>query len=347
MTTVNDAPLIEARRLTRHFRIGGLFSHCSLHAVDEVDLAIHPREILAVVGESGSGKSTIARLLAKVYEPTAGEIRFHGRALQDVRSRRDLLAYRGEVPMVLQDPFAALNPVHRIGYTLDRGLALHQPGLTSAEREAEAIRALEAVGLAPGPQFLAKYPHEMSGGQRQRVGFAQALSYKPKLVLADEPVSMLDVSIRIGVLNLMARLCAEEGISFLYITHDIASARYVAHRIIVMYAGRVAETGPIEEVLQNPAHPYTRLLLSAVPDPRAPITLTAADTGEPPRVVDPGEGCRFRARCPLAQPLCARVTPALGSVSAGHEAACHVTAAAAGTTSTALADKNEPASWNA
>lgn len=325
----DNAPLLQTIGLTRHFRIGGLFSQAKLHAVDDLSLTIRPREIVAVVGESGSGKSTIARLLAKVYEPTDGDILFRGRSLHDVKSRRDLLSYRGQVPMVLQDPFASLNPVHTIGYALDRGLALHQPTLTAAEREAEAIRALEAVGLSPARQVLAKYPHEMSGGQRQRVGFAQALSYKPKLVLADEPVSMLDVSIRIGVLNLMARLCAEEGISFLYITHDIASARYVAHRIVVMYAGRVAETGPAEEVLHRPVHPYTRLLLSAVPDPKAPITITAADTGEPPRVVNPGEGCRFRQRCPLAIAICASVTPQLSELEPGHEAACHVTAAGA------------------
>jgi peptide/nickel transport system ATP-binding protein len=326
----DNAPLLQTIGLTRHFHIGGLFSHSKLHAVDDLNLTIRPREIVAVVGESGSGKSTIARLLAKVYEPTDGDILFHGRSLHEVRSRRDLLSYRGQVPMVLQDPFASLNPVHTVGYALDRGLALHQPRLTAAEREAEAIRALEAVGLAPGARVLARYPHELSGGQRQRVGFAQALSYKPKLVLADEPVSMLDVSIRIGVLNLMARLCAEEGISFLYITHDIASARYVAHRVVVMYAGRVAESGPTEEVLHNPVHPYTRLLLSAVPDPRAPITITAADTGEPPRVVNPGEGCRFRWRCPLAIATCGAVTPALVETTPGHEAACHVTAPAGG-----------------
>jgi peptide/nickel transport system ATP-binding protein len=322
------APLLETRALSRHFRIGGVFGRARLHAVDDLDLTIRPREIVAVVGESGSGKSTIARLLAKVYEPTSGDILFRGRSLRDVRTRADLLDYRGQVPMVFQDPFSSLNPVHTIGYALGRGLALHQPNLSPAEREAGAVAALEAVGLSPAGQALAKYPHEMSGGQRQRVGFAQALSYNPKLVLADEPVSMLDVSIRIGVLNLMARLCEEDGISFLYITHDIASARYVSHRVVVMYAGRVAESGPAEEVLHHPVHPYTRLLLSAVPDPRAPITITAADTGEPPRVVDPGPGCRFRWRCPLAIARCADVTPKLAESRPGHEAACHVTAQA-------------------
>jgi peptide/nickel transport system ATP-binding protein len=323
-----SAPLLETRALARHFRIGGIFGQARLHAVDDLDLTIRPREIVAVVGESGSGKSTIARLLAKVYEPTSGDILFRGRSLRDVRSRADLLDYRGQVPMVFQDPFSSLNPVHTIGYALRRGLALHQPRLSPVEREAAACEALEAVGLSPARPLLARYPHEMSGGQRQRVGFAQALSFKPKLVLADEPVSMLDVSIRIGVLNLMARLCEEDGISFLYITHDIASARYVSHRLVVMYAGRVAESGPAEEVLHHPVHPYTRLLLSAVPDPHAPITITAADTGEPPRVVNPGEGCRFRWRCPLAIAKCAEVTPPLVEAAPGQVAACHVTAPA-------------------
>ena len=322
-----EAPLMEAVRLTKHYRIGGLFGG-TLHAIDELDLSLHEREIVAVVGESGSGKSTLARLFAMAAQPTSGEIRFRGRSLKEIRSRRDLLAYRGQVPMVFQDPFSSLNPVHTIGYALDRGLKLHRPSLSRAEREAEAARALEAVGLSPAGVTMAKYPHELSGGQRQRVGFAEALSYHPKLVLADEPVSMLDVSIRIGVLNLMARLCEEDGLSFLYITHDIAGARYIAHRVVVMYAGTVAECGPTEEVLHHPMHPYTRLLLSAVPDPRAPITVAAADIGEPPRVVNPGPGCRFRWRCPLAIAICAQVTPALQPTSPGHQAACHVAAPA-------------------
>jgi peptide/nickel transport system ATP-binding protein len=212
-------PLLRAVSLARHFRIGGFFGG-TLHAVDDLNLVVNEAEIVAVVGESGSGKSTVARLLAMVHRPTSGDILFRGRSLRDIRSRRDLLAYRGQVPMVFQDPFSSLNPVHTIGYALDRGLALHRPSLSRAERLEEAEHALESVGLTPAKPSLAKFPHEMSGGQRQRVGFAQALSYQPKLVLADEPVSMLDVSIRIGVLNLMARLC-EEGLSFLYIARRI------------------------------------------------------------------------------------------------------------------------------
>jgi peptide/nickel transport system ATP-binding protein len=171
--------------------------------------------------------------------------------------------------------------------------------------------------------MLHRFPYELSGGQRQRVGFAQALAMQPKLILADEPVSMLDVSIRIGLLNLMARLRDEQRVSILYITHDIASARYVADRLIVMYAGQIAEQGPIEDVLTAPKHPYTQLLLSAVPDPKAPLA-DVTDRGEPPRVVDPSPGCRFRWRCPLAIDTCQTVTPQLTDLVPGHQAACHV-----------------------
>lgn len=321
--------LLEARGMTRHFRIGGMRGR-TLHAVDEVDLVVREREIVALVGESGSGKSTVARLLAKVYRPTAGEILFRGAPVAGMRRRRALLEYRGEVPMVFQDPFSSLNPAHTIGYALLRGLKLHRPDLDRRRREVEAERVLEVVGLVPAGDVMLKYPYELSGGQRQRVGFAQALSYRPKLILADEPVSMLDVSIRIGLLNVMARLREEEGVSILYITHDIASARYVSDRVVVMYAGHVVEQGPTEEVLHDPVHPYTRLLLSAVPDPRAELSITSGDVGEPPRVVDPGEGCRFRWRCPLAIAVCGGTTPRLAACSPGHEAACHVTAPAGG-----------------
>jgi peptide/nickel transport system ATP-binding protein len=181
------------------------------------------------------------------------------------------------------------------------------------------------VGLTPSAEYIRKFPHELSGGQRQRFGFAQALASRPEIILADEPVSMLDVSIRIGVLNVMADLRRREGLSFLYITHDIASARYIADRLLVMYAGEVVEQGPVEDVLQHPKHPYTELLLSAVPDPRAPLDAEAkADIGEPPRVIDPGEGCRFRWRCPYRIDTCDAVTPRLRLLRPDHEAACHV-----------------------
>jgi peptide/nickel transport system ATP-binding protein len=325
-------PLLRTDRLTRHFKIGNALSRRTLHAVDDVSLAIGAREIVALAGESGSGKSTIARLLAKIYKPTSGEIYFGGRPLSSIRSRKDLLRYRGEVPMVFQDPFSATSPVYRASHGIMRALALHRPELSRQQRHEEAERALEAVGLTPAAEIMQRYPYELSGGQRQRIGFAQALALRPKLILADEPVSMLDVSIRIGLLNVMADLREKQGVSVLYITHDIASARYVADRLIVMYAGHIAEAGPVEEVLARPRHPYTQLLLSAVPDPRAELHVTEeTDKGEPPRVIDPTPGCRFRWRCPLAIDECHSVTPPLRELVPGHSAACHVARADAAT----------------
>jgi peptide/nickel transport system ATP-binding protein len=319
--------LLRAEGLTRHFKIGGTLARSTLHAVDDVSFTIGEREIVALAGESGSGKSTVARLLARVYTPTSGRILFDGKPVSGIRLRKDALAYSARVPMVFQDPFGSLHPVFRVSHGVLRALKLHRPELSAAQREEEARRVFEIVGL--GADMLSRYPHELSGGQRQRVGFAQALATKPKLILADEPVSMLDVSIRIGLLNLMAKLRDEEGVSILYITHDIASARYVADRLIVMYAGRIAEAGPIEDVLTAPKHPYTQLLLSAVPDPKAPppslaaLAAASGERGEPPKVINPAPGCRFRPRCPAAIEKCATVTPHVSTLGV-REVACHV-----------------------
>jgi peptide/nickel transport system ATP-binding protein len=321
------APLIETRGLTKHFKLGRGLSRRNLHAVDDVDLTIAGKQIVALVGESGSGKSTIARLLARVYRPTAGEILYRGQSLAGMRTRRQTLAYRSDVPMVFQDPFSSLNPAYRVSHGIMRGLILHRRELDARGRRAEAERVLAAVGLTPAADVLDRFPHELSGGQRQRIGFAQALGYKPKLIIADEPVSMLDVSIRIGLLNLMAELREREGVSLLYITHDIASARYVSDRLLVMYAGHLVESGRTEDVLARPKHPYTQLLLSAVPDPRSPLSVDAADQAEPPRVIDPGEGCRFRQRCPYAIDICTAVTPRPRPLGDAHLAACHVATA--------------------
>jgi len=323
-------PLLRTEGLTRHFRVGKLLSGQVLHAVDDVNLTIGRGEIVALVGESGSGKSTIARLLARVYKPTSGEIYFEGRPLSSVRGRKQRLAYASDVPMVFQDPYSSINPAYRVSHGIKRALRLHRRGLGRPEVE----RVLGEVGLVPPGKMVAKFPHELSGGQRQRVGFAQALAFSPKLIIADEPVSMLDVSIRIGLLNLMSELREREGVSFLYITHDVASARYIADRVLVMYGGHLVEEGPVEDVIQRPKHPYTQLLLSAVPDPRAPLRISdAADVGEPPKVVNPTEGCRFRQRCPYAIAECETVTPLLRPLGPGRLAACHV----------AEADVGEPA----
>jgi peptide/nickel transport system ATP-binding protein len=319
--------LLRTEHLTRHFSIGGTLAGGTLHAVDDVSFSIGEREIVALAGESGSGKSTVARLLARVYKPTSGAVTFEGKPLTAFRSRRDALRYSGQVPMVFQDPFSSLNPVFRVSHGVLRALKLHRRELSADERRAEAARVFDVVGLGAG--MLGRYPHELSGGQRQRVGFAQALATKPRLIIADEPVSMLDTSIRIGLLNLMAKLRDEEGVSILYITHDIASARYVADRLIVMYAGQVAEAGPIEDVLAAAKHPYTQLLLSAVPDPKAPppsleaLAAATGERGEPPKVIDPKPGCRFMPRCPVSIELCGQVTPELKVLGTG-EVACHV-----------------------
>jgi peptide/nickel transport system ATP-binding protein len=323
---VNESTaLLRTEGLSKHFKIGSALTRHLLHAVDDVSLSVGERQIVALAGESGSGKSTIARLLAKIYQPTSGEIYFQDQPVSAIRSRADRLHYSGLVPMVFQDPFSSINPVFRVSHGILRGLKLHRPELGKAQRIEEAARIFETVGLTPGGDVLQRYPHELSGGQRQRVGFAQALALRPKLIVADEPVSMLDVSIRIGLLNLMADLRDSQDVSILYITHDIASARYVADRLVVMYAGQIAESGPVEDVLASPRHPYTQLLLSAVPDPRAPLNVTAeTDRGEPPRVIDPTPGCRFRWRCPLAIDECSQVTPELRQLLPDHDAACHV-----------------------
>jgi len=318
-------PLLEVEGLTMHFPMKGFSSKRWLHAVDAVNFTVGEREIVALVGESGSGKSTIVRLLALVYKPTGGVIRFAGKRTSELRGRKARLAYRRDVPMVFQDPYASINPAYRVGHGILRAMKLHRADLDAEGRRREARRVMDAVGLTPPDVVLAKYPYELSGGQRQRVGFAQALALRPKLILADEPVSMLDVSIRVGLLNVMARLRRDVGVSILYVTHDLASARYVADRVLVMYAGHIVEQGPTEQVLSDPRHPYTKLLLSAVPDPHAPPDVVEpTDAGEPPQVVDPAPGCRFAPRCPVAVERCRRETPLLEEVTDGQLAACFV-----------------------
>jgi peptide/nickel transport system ATP-binding protein len=313
-------PVIKVENLSRYFRVGGFRSRGQLHALDEVSFEVAPGEIVALVGESGSGKSTIARVLAGLYRPSRGSITFEDQVI----SRQSSRAVRGRMPMVFQDPFGSINPVLRVGHSLLRSLRLHRPDVTKSMRNAEAIALVERVGLTPGAEVLRRYPHELSGGQRQRLGFAQALASNPSLILADEPVSMLDVSIRIGLLNVMKGLRDREGVSLLYITHDLASARYVADRMIVLYAGRIVEEGLTEEIIGSPEHPYTQLLMSTAPDPRLPLAEIEGETdlGEPPKVIDPGPGCRFAPRCPLAMDVCVTTTPTMVRLSPTHQAAC-------------------------
>ena len=318
---------LEVRSLTKHFSTG-LTRRSKLHAVDDVSFTLRPGRITALVGESGSGKSTVVRLLARLYDPTDGAVLFEGRDAAGRAGRSELLRYRSQVQMIFQDPFGSLNPVKTVGHHIARPLLVHGIVPRSGVRE-RVHDLLRDVGLVPPEDFAAKYPHELSGGQRQRVAIARALAVEPKVVLADEPISMLDVSIRIGLLNLMLDLKREFGIAFLYITHDLASARYVADEVLVMYGGQIVEQGPTEDVLQDPLHPYTRLLLSAVPDPAAGVHAKRIEIHRRRHaVVDPEAGCRFVDRCPLAIAVCSAVTPELVEARPAQSARCHVTAPA-------------------
>jgi peptide/nickel transport system ATP-binding protein len=321
---------IEVRDLSKRFRVGGgLRRRAQVHAVEDVSFELRPGTITALVGESGSGKTTVARLIARLHEATAGQVLFEDRDMARAGGRRELLRYRSQVQLIFQDPFGSLNPVKTIRHHIERPLRIHRivPGAQIEERVHELLRT---VGLVPPEEVAKKYPHELSGGQRQRVAIARALAVEPKVVLADEPTSMLDVSIRIGILNLMLRLKEERRIAFLYVTHDLASARYVADEIMVMYAGQIVERGPMEQVLSDPLHPYTKLLLAAVPDPANRLTAEPVEVpkGLAAAAVDPPPGCRFVARCPIAVGVCSELTPTLVEARPGQLARCHVNAPA-------------------
>ena len=324
---MSAAPL-EVRELSKRFPVGSsLRRRAQVHAVDDVSFELHPGTITALVGESGSGKSTVARLLAQLYAPTEGSVLFEGTDVARVKRRRDVLNYRSQVQIIFQDPFDSLNPVKTVRHHVERPLRIHHV-VPRGQVRARALELLDTVGLVPVEEVAAKYPHELSGGQRQRVAIARALAVEPRIVLADEPTSMLDVSIRIGILNLMLRLKEERDLTFLYVTHDLASARYVADDILVMYAGQIVESGPVDQVLEEPLHPYTRLLLSAVPDPAKKLHTERIEIrkAQASAAIDPAEGCRFVTRCPLAVDVCSSVTPLLVEARRGQSARCHVTA---------------------
>ena len=256
-------PILEVEGLRKDFPVGGLLSRRTIRALDGVDLTLHRGEILALVGRTGSGKSTLARVIARLETPTAGRLLLEGRDVLAEEPRRASRSYRRRVQMVFQDPFASLNPAHTVGHALGRALAVHRGAVDRADIAAEAAELLDAVGLEP--ELLGARPHELSGGQRQRVAIARALACEPEVLVADEPTSMLDAPLRAGVLDLLLRLRRERGLSILYITHDLASARYLADTTVVLQAGRLVETGPTAELMEHPVHPCTRLLLSAIP----------------------------------------------------------------------------------
>ena len=316
----STSPVLEGRGLTKYFSVKrgrGMFSgHARLFAVDDVSVALAPGTVTSLVGESGSGKTTVARMLAQIILPDAGQVLLDGEPAPRGRPR----SYARQVQMVFQDPFASLNPVHRVRHHLVRPLKIHNLG--GDDVDAAVAELLRRVALEPPHQFIDQFPHELSGGQRQRVSIARALAVQPRVLLADEPVSMLDVSIRLGVLNLLADLRDRERLAILYVTHDIASARYLADTIMVMYAGQMVETAPSATLTDNPAHPYTQLLLSAAPDPERAEPPTLAGSGAPPNLVSPPSGCRFHPRCPHAMDICSQKVPPKVPVDTGHTANC-------------------------
>jgi len=320
--------ILEAIDVSKHFTVAGsVGSSQVVRAVEGASIRLRPGRITAVVGESGSGKTTLARMLARFYEPTSGRIILDG---TPVRAGGDVeKTYRKDVQLIFQDPFGSLNPLHRVRHNLDRALRLHHRTGSRAEHEERMLALLERVSLSPARDYIDKFPHELSGGQRQRVVIARALAVEPRVLLGDEPISMLDVSIRLEMLNLLDRLCREDGLAMLYITHDIASARYLCDDIVVMYAGQMVEAGPKDEVISRPQHPYTKLLVESSPDPHRATTLdrdelfgTADDLGEPPSLIEPPEGCRFHPRCPFAMERCRTEAPPRTVQPDGHWADC-------------------------
>jgi oligopeptide/dipeptide ABC transporter ATP-binding protein len=329
-----SAPLLEVSDVRKAFplrhgvtaRVRGT-PRRAVHAVAGVSLSLQPGTTLGVVGESGSGKTTLGRLVLGLLRPTSGEIRFEGEQIAGA-SRERWFRLRREIQVIFQDPYASLDPRQRIEDIIREPLDIHQIG-TPAERRAKVAELMERVALSPS--YARKLPHELSGGLRQRVGIASALVVGPKLIVADEPVSALDVSVQGQIVELMAELQRTTGVAYVFISHDLGVVREVSERVAVMYLGRIVEEGTVQQVYEDPQHPYTRALLSAIPpaDPtieHRPIALA----GEIPTPIDPPAGCAFHPRCPLAQPVCASVVPPRLPYGAGHEAACHVTAAARG-----------------
>jgi peptide/nickel transport system ATP-binding protein len=312
---------LEVRDLVKDFTVGRERGRRQvLRAVDGVSLDLLAGQTLALVGESGSGKSTVASILAQLIRPTSGTVLLGGKP---AGARGGALRrYREEVQIVFQDPFASLNPFHTVDHHLRRPLRIHRQAASKTEEDEQVRTLLERVNLFPPKRVAPKRPHELSGGQRQRVAIARALAPRPSVLLADEPVSMLDVSIRLEILNLIDRLKNEDNLAVLYITHDLATARHFSSRVVVMYRGEVVENGPADDVILSPRHPYTQLLASAAPDPRR-----ERPAGSSPAPVRPagggpaGAGCRFRDRCPFAMPACEERPPLLG-VGAGHAARC-------------------------
>ena len=322
---VSIGPLLSVQGLYTWFELRrwGFGRAGVVRAVDGVSLTVEPGEAIAVVGESGCGKSTLARAILGLVPPTRGEIVFAGQPL-DRRGGRRLQWYRAQVGFIQQDPYGALPPFMDVRRILGEPLAIQKIG-DKQERETRVREALEEVKLTPVEDFLPKFPHMLSGGQQQRVVIARAIILRPRLLIADEPVSMLDASVRVEVLELLRSLQQAHKLSLVYITHDLSTVRHFAERVLVMYAGKIVENAPVGELLRNPLHPYTQALLAAIPDPdpENAKSLREVPVGEPPSLLNPPSGCRFHPRCPFAiKNLCEREEPPELESAKGHLVAC-------------------------
>lgn len=316
--------ILQLKHVNKHFPIHTFRGYGAVvHAMDDVSFQLNRGEILAIVGESGSGKTTTANVISRLYIQTAGEVIIEKETLPEKMSKKEEIAYRKKVQMIFQDPFSSLNPTHTIASILSRPFVIHK-----LAKGKKAIRKgikdlLIQVGMEPPDQFIDKFPHELSGGQRQRVNIARTFSVNPELVLADEPTSMLDVSIRMSIMNIMLDLKEQKGMTYVYITHDLAGARYMAQDIAVMYAGMIMEIGSATQVINETYHPYTKLLKSAAPAPEMGLKRKKLITkGDIPSLVNPPSGCRFHPRCPYAQDICSKEIPEMKKVDEGHYARC-------------------------
>jgi oligopeptide/dipeptide ABC transporter ATP-binding protein len=319
-------PLLKVEGLKKHFRVRkALLAKNAQYvkAVDGVSFHIDPGETLSLVGESGCGKSTIGRMIMKLIEPTEGSIYVNGKDIAKL-SRRKVQPYRREMQIIFQDPFSSLNPRMTAGDIVGEPLLVHGVVKNEAEREKRVIELFRKVGLRPDQ--MPRYPHEFSGGQRQRIGIARALALGPKLIIGDEPVSALDVSVQAQVINLMTDLQQEFGLSYLFIAHDLSVVKHISHRIAVMYLGKIVELADCAELFRNPLHPYTEALLSAVPlpNPRKVRKKRIILKGDVPSPIAPPPGCRFHTRCPLAIDRCKVEVPDFREIGPKHWAACHL-----------------------
>ena len=319
--------LLRVKNLRKYFPIrGGIFSRevARVHAVDDVSFDIYPGETLGLVGESGCGKSTTGRSILRLIEPTSGEVWFDGKSVTAL-DKRALRSLRRQMQIIFQDPYASLNPRMTVGSIIGEALVIHKLAASKSEREGRVVRLLETVGLSA--DHLRRYPHEFSGGQRQRIGIARSLAVSPKFIVADEPVSALDVSIQAQIINLLEDLQKQFGLTYLFIAHDLSVVEHISTRVAVMYLGKIVELAPAKELYTNPKHPYTEALLSAVPIPDPTVKRKRVLLeGDVPSPIKPPSGCRFHTRCPIRVHTCSVNDQVLKEISPGHWVACQVRA---------------------